>query len=396
MLLRLGHPAEFLQACLDPPSLSQLRSSLLTLLDMGAIVPAEPEFGQPLTLVQGLPPLDMTFLGLHLAKMPVDVRLGKLLIVGALFNCVEQVLTMAAALGGRSPFMAPPGKQEDARKAHGAFHRADSFFSDHLAIVNAYDGWVAAKAAAGSGTGKAGFDYCRKHFLSSPVLGEMEGLRENFRCYLADTGFLGGVGKAVDADEGEEEEEGDGDGVEGGKRGEGLAAPAATAAAREVALPTPSTELLRCVLCAALGRQVVKACLIGAPGKAVKGASDVVKCYQSDGREVLIHPSSLTCKHVRSLLGNVGDGDDGHAPPVPNPRNKGQREAFIVFHKKVQSGTGVEKIYIHDATHVPALGMLLFAGDDLSVAPRCHNIYFPHERTTHKHTTSFVPQTLSP
>jgi len=372
MLLRLGHPAEFLQACLDPPSSSQLRSSLLTLLDMGAIVPAEPEPGQPLTLVQGLPPLDMTFLGLHLAKMPVDVRLGKLLIVGALFNCVEQVLTMAAALGGRSPFMTPPGKQEDARKGHGVFHRADSFFSDHLAIVNAYDGWVAAKAAAGSASGKAGFDYCRKHFLSSPVLGEMEGLRENFRCYLADTGFLGGVRRAVDADEGLGEGDEDDEGEEGGEGDERTAAPASS---RVVTLPTPSTELLRCVLCAALGRQVVKACLVGAPGKAAKGTSDVVKCYQSDGREVLIHPSSLTCKHVRSLLGNVGNGDDGRAPPVPNPRNKGQREAFIVFHKKVLSGTGVEKIYIHDATHVPALGMLLFAGDDLSVALRCDIIY---------------------
>jgi hypothetical protein len=40
-----------------------------------------------------------------LAALPVDVRIGKMLIFGAILGVTEPVLTMAAAMGFRSPFM---------------------------------------------------------------------------------------------------------------------------------------------------------------------------------------------------------------------------------------------------------------------------------------------------
>ena len=51
----------------------------------------------------------LTPLGYHLASLPVDVRIGKLLILGSVFKCLDSALTIAACLSYKSPFVAPFG-----------------------------------------------------------------------------------------------------------------------------------------------------------------------------------------------------------------------------------------------------------------------------------------------
>ena len=41
----------------------------------------------------------------------MDVRIGKLMLFGAIFCCVDSALTMAAFLSHKSPFVAPFGKK---------------------------------------------------------------------------------------------------------------------------------------------------------------------------------------------------------------------------------------------------------------------------------------------
>ena len=84
----------------------------------------------------------LTPLGFHLATLPVDVRIGKMLIYGAIFGCVEPVLTMAAAMGFRSPFFSPIDKRDEADKVRKSFGVAHS---DHLTTLKAMNGWVKAK-----------------------------------------------------------------------------------------------------------------------------------------------------------------------------------------------------------------------------------------------------------
>eukprot|EP00658_Telonema_sp_P-2_P045735 TRINITY_DN33731_c0_g1_i1.p1 TRINITY_DN33731_c0_g1~~TRINITY_DN33731_c0_g1_i1.p1 ORF type:complete len:131 (-),score=29.38 TRINITY_DN33731_c0_g1_i1:145-537(-) len=47
----------------------------------------------------------LTSLGAHLANLPIDVRVGKMVIHGALLSCLDPVLTIAACLAVKSPFM---------------------------------------------------------------------------------------------------------------------------------------------------------------------------------------------------------------------------------------------------------------------------------------------------
>ena len=44
-------------------------------------------------------------------------RLGKMMLYGAMFSCLDPVLTIAAGVGFRSPFMAPMDKREEADEA---------------------------------------------------------------------------------------------------------------------------------------------------------------------------------------------------------------------------------------------------------------------------------------
>ena len=69
---------------------------------------------------------DLTSLGRQLAKLPLDVFLGKLILVGSLCRCLDVTLTIAAMLSSKSPFFAPTGSRSRANVARLAFKKGSS------------------------------------------------------------------------------------------------------------------------------------------------------------------------------------------------------------------------------------------------------------------------------
>jgi|EP01044_Picomonas_judraskeda_P011686 HrpA-like RNA helicase len=59
----------------------------------------------------------LTALGAAVASLPVDPRIGKLALLGAIFRCLEPTLILAAALATRSPFLSPFAKRDEAAVA---------------------------------------------------------------------------------------------------------------------------------------------------------------------------------------------------------------------------------------------------------------------------------------
>ncbi|CAN0479835.1 unnamed protein product, partial [Discosporangium mesarthrocarpum] len=49
----------------------------------------------------------LTALGFHLATIPVEPRIAKMMLYGAIFDCVNPALTIAATMSSRHPFIAP-------------------------------------------------------------------------------------------------------------------------------------------------------------------------------------------------------------------------------------------------------------------------------------------------
>ena len=62
--------------------------------------------------------MTLTPLGYHLARLPMDVKVAKTLIYACILDCIEPVLTIAAAMGGKSIYYIPPSKLEEAFLMH--------------------------------------------------------------------------------------------------------------------------------------------------------------------------------------------------------------------------------------------------------------------------------------
>uniref|UniRef100_A0A453DRY4 RNA helicase n=2 Tax=Aegilops tauschii subsp. strangulata TaxID=200361 RepID=A0A453DRY4_AEGTS len=164
--LRLGSISEFLSRALQSPESLSVQNAIEYLKVLGAFDQNE----------------ELTVLGKHLSMLPVEPKLGKMLIFGAIFNCLDPILTIVAGLSVRDPFMTPFDKKDLAESAKLQFSCRD--YSDHLAIVRAYDGWREAERD------RNGYDYCWRNFLSAQTLKALDSLRRQFLFLLKDTGLI--------------------------------------------------------------------------------------------------------------------------------------------------------------------------------------------------------------
>ncbi|KAI1005694.1 putative helicase [Podosphaera aphanis] len=165
-ICKLGGIEETLGQALDPPLQKNIRRAIDSLVDVRALTPGE----------------DLTALGKQLARLPLDVFLGKLILLGCIFKCLDASLTIAAILSSKSPFIAPFGVRTQADAARLAFRRGDS---DLLTVYNAYIAWK--KVCI---TGASEYQFCKKNFLSQQVLANIEDLKGQLIVCLVDSGFL--------------------------------------------------------------------------------------------------------------------------------------------------------------------------------------------------------------
>ncbi|XP_076973258.1 ATP-dependent RNA helicase DHX29 isoform X1 [Tamandua tetradactyla] len=168
MKCNLGSPEEFLSKALDPPQLQVISNAMNLLRKIGACELNEPK---------------LTPLGQHLAVLPVNVKIGKMLIFGAIFGCLDPVATLAAVMTEKSPFTTPIGRKDEADLAKSALAMADS---DHLTIYNAYLGW---KKAQQEGGYRSEMVYCRRNFLNRTSLLTLEDVKQELIKLVKAAGF---------------------------------------------------------------------------------------------------------------------------------------------------------------------------------------------------------------
>ncbi|NWW73500.1 TDRD9 helicase, partial [Climacteris rufus] len=102
-----GEPKALLATALSPPSVGDIERTIVQLKELGALT----------TCVQteeNLHDGELTFLGRVLTELPVDLHLGKLIVLGHAFGCLEECLIIAAALSSRNFFAIPFKKHVDA------------------------------------------------------------------------------------------------------------------------------------------------------------------------------------------------------------------------------------------------------------------------------------------
>uniref|UniRef100_A0A8C5MGJ1 ATP-dependent DNA/RNA helicase DHX36 n=1 Tax=Leptobrachium leishanense TaxID=445787 RepID=A0A8C5MGJ1_9ANUR len=167
-ILKLGGIAAFLIKLMDPPSREAIRLAISHLMELNALDRRE----------------ELTPLGVHLARLPVEPHIGKMILFGALFCCLDPVLTIAGSLSFKDPFIIPLGKEKiaDARRKE----LSKNTKSDHLTVLNAFLGWEEAKWHGA----RMERDYCWENFLSSNTLKMLSNMKEQFAEHLLGAGFV--------------------------------------------------------------------------------------------------------------------------------------------------------------------------------------------------------------
>ncbi|KAI3664863.1 hypothetical protein L6452_43472 [Arctium lappa] len=164
--LQVGSIGEFLSSALQPPAPLAVQNAVDFLKMIGALDEHE----------------NLTHLGEYLAMLPLDPKLGKMLIMGAFFRCFDPILTIVAGLSVRDPFLLPQDKKDKASTAKSRFSAKD--YSDHMALVRAYEGWKQAEREGSA------YEYCWRNFLSSQTLQAIHSLRNQFNYILKDALLL--------------------------------------------------------------------------------------------------------------------------------------------------------------------------------------------------------------
>ncbi|XP_068110452.1 ATP-dependent RNA helicase TDRD9 [Hyperolius riggenbachi] len=135
-LLDMGEPRVLLATALSPPNVSDIERTILLLKEVGALAVSEKQDDNP---YDG----ELTFLGRVLAQLPVDLQLGKLIVLGYVFGCLDECLIIAAALSLRNFFAMPFRQLLDGYRSKLSY--AGNSRSDCIALVNAFRFWQECK-----------------------------------------------------------------------------------------------------------------------------------------------------------------------------------------------------------------------------------------------------------
>jgi ATP-dependent helicase HrpA len=102
----------------------------------------------------------LTPLGRQLARLPIDPRLGRMLLEAAQLGSIAEVLIVASALSVQDVRERPADRQQQADQAHAQWKDPDS---DFAALINLWRGFEEQRQALGSNALRT---WCRKSFLN--------------------------------------------------------------------------------------------------------------------------------------------------------------------------------------------------------------------------------------
>ncbi|XP_020590261.1 DExH-box ATP-dependent RNA helicase DExH7, chloroplastic isoform X2 [Phalaenopsis equestris] len=313
--LSLGNIKSFLSEAIEPPGEVAISSAIELLYKVGAFEECE----------------KLSPLGYHLAKLPVDVRIGKMMVYGAIFGCLSPILSIIAFLSHKSPFLNPKDEKHNVMSAKstlliddlngGTTADQSNKQSDHLLLVVAYNRWARILHEKGP---SAAYRFCHSFFLNSSVMYTIRDMRIQFGSLLADIGLIN---------------------LPKNFKGAGTSKGTLESWFADMKQPfnmhAMHSAVILSVLCAGLYPNVAATLegTVGVPlgrNKAPSNNNSTNDCpILFDGRsEVHVHPSSM------------------------NYNINGLRYPFLVFLEKVETS----KVFLRDTSIISPYSLLLFGG----------------------------------
>ena len=140
--LKLGNIADF--PFIDPPDSRFISDGFKLLEELGAVSPRR----------------QMTALGKRLSQLPVDPRIGRMVLEASKQGALKEVLVIASALSVQDPRERPMDKQQAADQAHAVY--VDEH-SDFLTVVNLWNSYESLRQELSQSQLRK---HCQKSFLS--------------------------------------------------------------------------------------------------------------------------------------------------------------------------------------------------------------------------------------
>jgi len=177
--LRLGAPPGYVEEFpfLDPPDRRSVRDGVHLLQELGAFD------------ARGA----ITDLGRRLARLPVDPRLGRMILAAETEACVREILVLVAALTIPDPRERPTDREEAARQKHARFADENSDFLSYLNL------WRYLRDQRKTLSGNAFRRLCRDDFLHYLRIREWQDLVGQLRGIARDLGIMQGIAESSDA-----------------------------------------------------------------------------------------------------------------------------------------------------------------------------------------------------
>lgn len=176
-------PMRFLRQTPSPPPAESVANSCDHLVEIGALRRLNSNLERCVQL---------TPLGYHLSQLPMDVKIGKTMIVGSVLGCIDPALTVAAAMSSTKSCWRTDRDQATLEKQKYLVENGFGGFGwsggtvkgDIIASVAAYNAWRKMDSVHKQ------IEFARAHGLEVSVLQEMKGLREQYRDLLRHAGFV--------------------------------------------------------------------------------------------------------------------------------------------------------------------------------------------------------------
>ncbi|MGN6723563.1 MAG: ATP-dependent RNA helicase HrpA [Marmoricola sp.] len=160
--LRLGDVAKF--PFLDPPDQRSVRDGVALLGELGALRDGR-----------------LSGVGRRLARLPVDPRLGRMLIEADRLGCLREVIVIVAALSGQDPRERPEDKKPQSDQAHARFRDPRSDFMSWLNL------WKYLQEKQGELGSSAFRRLCRDEYLNFLRVREWQDLERQLRQVAKET-----------------------------------------------------------------------------------------------------------------------------------------------------------------------------------------------------------------
>ncbi|XP_028456578.1 3'-5' RNA helicase YTHDC2 isoform X2 [Perca flavescens] len=160
--------AEFLSKAPQPPAAHAIRNAVQMLKTIDAMDQNE----------------DLTDLGYHLADLPVEPHLGKMVLCAVVLKCLDPILTIACTLAYRDPFILPAQGSQKRAALHCRTRFTSNSFSDHMALLRAFQAWQKARSDGWERS------FCEKNFLSQATMDMILGMRTQLLGQLRAIGFV--------------------------------------------------------------------------------------------------------------------------------------------------------------------------------------------------------------